>query len=182
MNNLLPCAWYYHHKKAMSTCFLVGEHKMPVNQHSSTIFPFSSVVWGESVGNIVVPGWWFSPVVQTYWRHQSGFWIWPCTLSSTCLFLVFPCKVKAHSDESWCNEKGMLWPLWNDPNELSHLYTSKQCPMWTLVQTRAPQNKPCFPFRAVIKASPFFCERFLHSIAVDTKNLSRSFWSPSISH
>lgn len=67
-------------------------------------------------------------------------------------------------------------------SELLHLCNSKQCPAWTSVQTRALQKKPRFSSRAIIKASPFFCVRVLHSIAVDTKNLSRSFWSPSISH
>lgn len=52
----------------MSNCLLAGKHKVPVNQHSSTISLFSSADWEESAGNIVVPGQLSSPVAQTHWK------------------------------------------------------------------------------------------------------------------
>lgn len=84
-------------------------------------FSFYSVVRGESVGNTAVLGWQSSPVVQTRWTHQSGSWTRPSTLAPAWLPLFFPCKVKVLPDESWCDEKGTFWPLWNDTNELLHL-------------------------------------------------------------
>lgn len=74
----------------MSNCLLVGKHKVPVNQHRSTNFLFSSAVWEESAGNIVVPGRLSSPVAQTHLKAPKQLWNRPDMLASACLLLFLP--------------------------------------------------------------------------------------------